>query len=45
VVLSLVFSFFVFLLDQQRISPNVRGMAKDKEQQLSDAFDNLGSGQ
>jgi hypothetical protein len=42
--LSLAFSFLVFLLDQQRVSPNVRGIAKEKEKQLSDAFDNLGNG-
>ena len=43
-IFSLVFSFLVFLLDQQRVSPNIRGIVKEKEQQLSDAFDNLGNG-
>ncbi|MDT8071037.1 MAG: hypothetical protein ROO76_23010 [Terriglobia bacterium] len=38
---SLFFSFLVFLLDQQRISPNVRGIAKQKEKKLSDDFDSL----
>lgn len=42
---SLAFSFLVFLLDQQRVSPNVRGIAKQKEQKLADDFDNLGNNQ
>ena len=42
---SLAFFFLVFLLDQQRITPNVKGIARLKEQKLSDDFDNLGSAQ
>jgi hypothetical protein len=41
-IFSLAFSFIVFLLDQQRVSPDVRGISKHKEKELSDAFDNLG---
>jgi hypothetical protein len=42
---SIAFSFLVFLLDQQRINPNVMGISKQKEQKLADDFDNLGNPQ
>jgi hypothetical protein len=41
-VVSLTFSSVVFLLDQQRISPNVRGIIKQQQRALDDAFDELG---
>jgi hypothetical protein len=44
-ILSLAFSFLVFLLDQQRISPNVRGIIRHQEDALRDAFDKLGGAQ
>lgn len=40
--ISLVFSFLVFLLDQQRVNPNVRGIIKRQEIALDTAFDKLG---
>jgi hypothetical protein len=44
-VVSLAFSFLVFLLDQQRVNPNVIGILAHQENQLSAAFDNLGNPQ
>lgn len=44
-VVSLIFSFLVFLLDQQRVSPNVRGIIKKQESDLDAAFDKLGNSQ
>jgi hypothetical protein len=41
-VFSLIFSFVVFLLDQQRIFPNIRGIVKLQEDQLKADFDKLG---
>ncbi len=41
-VVSLVFSFLVFLLDQQRFSPNVIGILAQQEKRLDDDFDKLG---
>jgi hypothetical protein len=40
-IFSLVFSFVVFLLDQQRITPNIRGIAKLQQDKLAADFDNL----
>ena len=42
---SLAFSTLVFLLDQQRINPNVRGIMRQQEKRLDDAFDKLGNPQ
>jgi hypothetical protein len=44
-VISLAFSFLVFLLDQQRISPNVKGIISQQENALDAAFDKLGGPQ
>lgn len=40
-IMSLAFSFIVFLLDQQRFSPNVSGIIKRQEDELDSAFDRL----
>ena len=44
-MISLVFSTIVFLLDQQRMSPNVIGIRAQQERKLGDAFDKLGNPQ
>jgi hypothetical protein len=40
--ISLLFATLVFLLDQQRINPNVIGILAQQEKKLDDAFDKLG---
>jgi hypothetical protein len=42
-LVSLVFSFLVFLLDQQRINPNINGIMKRQRKELDTAFDRLES--
>jgi hypothetical protein len=42
-VLSLIFSSLVFLLDQQRVNPNVIGILAHQEKQLDNDFDKLGN--
>ena len=42
-LISLGFSFLVFLLDQQRSGPNIGGIARRKEKKLADDFDSLGN--
>ncbi len=42
-IVSLVFSFLVFLLDQQRINPNISGIMKRQLKELDSAFDRLDS--
>lgn len=43
--ISLTFASLVFLLDQQRVNPNVRGIIKQQENRLGAAFDKLGNPQ
>jgi hypothetical protein len=42
-VVSLLFASLVFLLDQQRINPNVRGIIRQQEDRLDADFDRLGN--
>jgi hypothetical protein len=44
-LVSLSFSALVFLLDQQRVHPNVIGILAHQEKQLDNAFDKLGNPQ